>query len=362
MSRKYFSWLLLATAVVAVLVLVFPGRTGKESSIDEVVLIPGLADQVNDIGWLRLTGAGGAVIATLNRENDVWVVEEESGYRADWSTVKTLLSSLSRAQIIEDKTSKPEYYDRLGGGDVSSPEASGVLLEFAADTGLPAVIIGHGAQGREGQYARLKDSPKSVLIGTRIDVPADPVAWLDKSIVDIPDAEVVEYEIIHPDTESVKAVKASADDENFELQNVPAGREVQSDWAVNAPASSLAALELQGVAPADQMDWAGATRFRVLTADGLSLDLALLTVPGADGDEASAAHWLRLEAGVYTTGVDSGVNDEAEDTATLERAEAINKRVAGWAYQVPDYRFESMTRNMEDLLKPPGGDDEPPAL
>lgn len=362
MSRKHFSWLLLATIVVAVLVLVFPGKTGRESSIDQVELIPGLAGQVNDIRWIRLTGAGGQAIATLKRENDAWVVEEVSSYRADWSLVKTLLSSLSRAEIIEEKTSKPEYYPRLGVEDVSSPGATGVMVEFAADTGLPAVIIGNSAQGREGQYARLKDAAKSALIGTRIDVPGNQAAWLDKAIVDIAEAEVVEFEITHPDGQSVKAVKASADDENFQLQDLPADRGIKSDWAVNAPASSLAALELQGVAPAGQLDWENATRFRILTADGLLLDVELLTLPGADGEEAPSEHWLRLEAGVYNTAIETPVEDEADGSVTLARAEEINQRVGGWAYRIPDYRSESMTRRMEDLLKPEGGDDEPPAL
>jgi hypothetical protein len=362
MSRKHFSWLLLATIVVAVLVLVFPGRTGRESSIDQGVLIPGLAEQVNDIRWLRLTGAGDEVIATLMREDNAWVVEEVSAYRADWGAVKTLLSSLSRAEIIEEKTSKPGYYPRLGVEDVSAAEAAGVMVEFEAESGLPAVIIGNSAQGREGQYARLKDSAKSVLIGTRIDVPGDRIAWLDKAIVDIAEAEVVEYEIIHPGGESIKAVKASADDENFDLQALPEGREIKSDWAVNAPANSLAALELQAVVPASQMDWENASRFRILTADGLMLDLELLTVPGPGGEEASSGQWLRLEAGVYTTAVGSVADDETNESATLARAEEINRRAGGWAYRVPGYRVESMTRRMDDLLQPAGGDDEPSAL
>ncbi|MCJ7815873.1 MAG: DUF4340 domain-containing protein, partial [Xanthomonadales bacterium] len=300
MSRKQFSWLLLATVVLAVLVLIFPGRTGRESGIEQTVFIPGLAEQVNDIKWLRLTAAGGEVIATLQRENNAWVVEEESGYRADWGLVKTLLSSLSRAEVVEEKTSNPGYYARLGVEDVSAVDAAGVMVEFAGDSGLPAVIIGNSAQGRDGQYARLKSSAKSVLIDTRIDVPRDQIAWLDKTIVDIADAEVVEYEINHPDGESIKAARTSADDENFDLQNIPAGREIKSEWSVDAPANSLAALNFQAVVPAAQLAWESATRFRILTADGLMVESELLTVPGIDGDGAQSEYWLRLSAGVYT--------------------------------------------------------------
>jgi hypothetical protein len=356
MSRKHFSWLLMATIVVAALVLLIPGKTGRESAIDRTILVPGLAEQVNDINWLRLTAAGGEVIVTLRRENIAWVVGEASGYRADWGRVKTLLSSLSRAEAIEEKTSKLEYYARLGVEEVSSVDAAGVMVEFAGDTGLPAVIIGNDADGRNGQYARLKESAKSVLIDTRIDVPRDQLDWLDSNIVDLADAEVVEYEIIHPDGESIKAMKASADDENFELQNVPQDREIQSAWSVDAPANSLAQLDFQAVVPATQLDWQGATRFRIVTADGLMLEAELLAVQNGDGDEAPEEHWLRLNAGVYSTAI-GGVDDEAaENSGALARAQELNGRVGGWAYRIPEYRYDSMARRMDDLLQQAGDD------
>ena len=37
MSRKHFSWLLFVTFVVAGLVLMMPGKTSKESSIEQSV-------------------------------------------------------------------------------------------------------------------------------------------------------------------------------------------------------------------------------------------------------------------------------------------------------------------------------------
>jgi hypothetical protein len=348
--------------MLAVLVLVFPGKTGRESSIEQTVLVPGLAEQVNDINWLRLIAAGGEVIATLRRENIAWVVVESSGYRADWNRVKTLLSSLSRAEVVEEKTSKPEYYARLGVEDVSSVDAAGVMVEFAVDSGLPAVIIGNSAQGRDGHYARLRDSAKSVLINTRIDVPGEAIEWLDRAIVDVADAEVVEYEIIHPDGESVKAKKASADDENFELQNVPEGREIKSEWSVNAPANALAALEFEAVAPATQLDWEDAARFRVLTADGLQLEVKMLALQPGEEEEGLTEHWLRLDAGDYGAAAGTVGDGAGESSAALARAQEVNGRVAGWAYRIPAYRYDSMARRMEDLLQQAEGDGEPPSL
>jgi hypothetical protein len=357
MSKKHFSWLLLLTIAVAALVLVMPSKTGNESSIEQVVFLPGAAAKINDIDWLRLTSAGGVTTATLRREGAAWVVEEASGYRADWERLKTLLSGLVQAQVIETKTARPEYYPRLGVEDVSSSEASGVMVEFSADSGLPALIIGKGASGRNGQYARLQDSAESALIDRRLDVSSKRSDWLDKDVVDISDAEVVEVVINHPDGESIKALKASADDENFQLQEIPEGKEIKSDWNVNSLAGALAALSLESVAPDSGFDWNDVTRFRLLTADGLLLELELLVIE--DGAEAEVTeesgegeYWLRLSAGLHVTAIESGVEASGDSAETRDRAEAINSRVSGWAYRIPKHKFELMTKRKGDLLKP----------
>ena len=355
MSRKHFSWLLFLTFAVAGLVLLIPGKTGRESGLEQSVFLPGAAARINDVEWLRLTSAGGVTVATLKRGETSWVVEEASGYRADWERLKTLLSGLSRAEVIEVKTARPEYYERLGVEDVNSAEASGVMVEFSEDSGIPALIIGKSAQGRDGQYARLRDSSQSALINQRFDLPTERSDWLDKNVIDISDAEVVEVEVSHPDGESVKAVKTSANNENFVLQEIPDGKEIKSDWSVNALAGVLSALNLESVAPEDEFNWNDTIGLRLLTADGLLLDLDLLAVnTGTEfeiADETSEAeYWIRLRAGLYTTAVGTAV-EKAEDTATNSRAEAINDRVDGWAYRIPGYKFESMSKRKADLLQ-----------
>jgi len=366
MSRKHFTWLLAITAVVAALVLMVPVKTGKESGLVRTRLLPGLEQKVNDLDWLRFTGVGNATLATLQRAEGQWQVVESGGYRADWNRLRTLLKDLSQAEIVETKTANPEYYNRLGVADVSLPDASGVRIDFGEDSGLPAVIIGQRAQGREGQYARVEGTAESALIDRQLDLPTDATSWLDRSIVDISDAEVVGLDIQHADGERIVASKKSADDENFELQGIPEGREIRSAWTVNSLADGLTALTLEGVAPDSAIDWAGAVHYGLVTADGLRIDAELVAVPAAGGaaddsageagkDETEPAsdYWIRLQAGLYQTAVESGVTAPEEDAAaeTGKRAEGINQRVSGWAYRIPKYKFDGMTRRMEDLLK-----------
>jgi hypothetical protein len=373
MSRKHFSWLLATTLVVALAVLLMPARTGKDTGFERTPLLPELQQQVNELDWLRFVGAGDAVIATLQRADDHWRVEEAHGYRADWGRLRALLADLAQAQVIEAKTSNPEFYARLGVEEVAAPEASGVRVEFGESSGLPALIVGKAAEGRDGRYARLQDEAQSVLIDRGLDLPAAREDWLDKTIVDIADTEVVEFEIRHADGERVLARKLSADDENFQLQDVPEGRQIQSVWTVDSLANSLSSLNLEAVSPEGEIDWSGAARFGLVTADGLRLDVDLATHAAPEGgDEGGAEHWIRVQAGVYKTAVESAVESappadgESAEEGNVEggnvegmdgaagRAAEINTRVSGWAYRIPKYKFDSMSKRMGDLLQEEG--------
>lgn len=348
MSRKRFSLLLVVTVVAAALILFLPERADTPERAEDRLLLPDLAGQVNDVSFLRLRGAGGEVLATFRREQDQWRLEEMQSYPADWERLRTLLADLSQSTIAEVKTSNPELYPRLGVEDVSGEDAAGVLVEFDKATGLDSVIVGNAPTGRDGQYVRLAGSDTSLLIDRGLDVPEDPVQWLNRSIIDISRDEVVEVTISHPDGDQVSARRASADDENFDLQGVPDGREISSNWSVNALAGGLASLRLEQVAEDSDMDWSEATVFALLTADGMRVNGWLI--------EREGEFWIRLGASAYQA-MDQKVESEDGEArkfaeALSERVIGINERVSGWAYRIQQYQFDTLTKRMEDLLKP----------
>ena len=59
----------------------------------------------------------------------------------------------------------------------------------------------------------------------------------------------------------------------------------------------------------------------------------------------------RLQAGLYTTAIDTVVEETDDTSATITRAEVINNRVGGWAYRIPKYKFDTMSRRKDDLLQ-----------
>jgi hypothetical protein len=354
MSKKHFSWLLVLTLVVAGVILLTPTKTGKESAFEVRPLIPGLESQVNEVSRVRIVKAGNVPVATLVRQEQGWTVEEAQFYPADWVKLKALLAALAQAEIIEPKTSNPKYFDRLALRDVANGSSGAILVELTYGDESIAVLVGSAAQGRKGHYVRMENEEQALLVDQALDVPGESSAWLETEIVDLAATEVVEVVVTHPDGETVSAVKISADDQDFILQEIPDDREIQSSWAVNSLGGVLAGLTLEEARQDSEIEWSGAIRLRLLTADGLEVQAEL--------NKFEEKNWIRLMASTYPVGSkDSDPAETGQEQDSIEvsagrdrlaRAGEINKRTGGWAYAISEINSEAMSKRMEDLLKP----------
>ena len=349
MSKTQISWLFALTIVAAVVLMLLPGKTGIESTFEVKPLVPGLDARVNDITRVRISRGGNIPVATLVRGEKGWQIEEAELYPADWPRLKSLLAALAQANVIELKTSNPEYMDRLGLVDIEREDSSALQLELGEGEGLIVLLVGNAAREREGQFVRFADTSQALLIDRPLDVGRETADWLERGIVDLAEAEVVEVDISHPDGEQIRIRKISADDTDFSLLDIPDGREIQSKWSVNALGGSLADLQLDEVKADTAIDWSQAVKLRALTADGVEVNAEL-----ASGD---GVNWLRLSAAVYPAAGDEEAvtaprNDESEPQApaSRKRVEEINHRTGGWAYSIPAYKAQLMNKRLEDLL------------
>lgn len=324
MSKRHFSYLLLVAVVVGIAVFLVPSKTGRQAEQEMGSFLPELAARVNDISLVRLSNNGGEEVVTLERKNSVWVVQESAGYPADWSLLRPLLADLSQAEVVEGKTSNPEYYHRLGVEDPYSADSTSKLIEFPGDESLPGVIVGNSAKDRDGQYLRIQGEARSVLVDRDITLPLNPVGWLAREIVDVADSDVISVRISHADGELLEIERESVDVTDFTLLNIPEGREAASSWSVNQLASALSGLELEGVASVDEVNWEDAGEFQLLTSEGLQLNVRMM--------EEEENRWIRVEA----------IGSDAADS--------INERVNGWAYRIPLYKYDAMNKRMDDVL------------
>lgn len=324
-------------AVVAAIVL----RGAQTGNRDQGLLVPGLKEQLNGIQRIVVLGPGNAPIATLERGAKNWTVVERSNYAADVGRIRRNLLALAEARIVEEKTSNPEFYDRLGVQDVSAATAKGMLLTLTSGEKPVSVIIGLAPSGSTTQtYARRAGEPMSWLVTGQFDLGKTGGEWLDRSITDIPAGRIQSVTITHPGLTPLRILRKPQAEKSaaiegmveFDVADVPTARELSYPGIANGVAGVLAELQLDDAQTREVLgtDPGKPVVARFVTTDGLVV-------------ETSA--W-RLPDGTRFTFIASGDGDAAKEAA------AINARLGGWVYTLPSYKAEQLTRRLQELLAP----------
>ena len=327
-------------ALMMLTVALMLGRNLAGPSVpDADPLISGLREKVNDIGAIDVVGSDGELIVSLWRDRERWRVREKSDFEADFRQVHDLLRALAEARRVDERTSNPEWYARLGVADPGVDGSKGMLIRFP-DTDFPEVIIGVPDSAGIGRFARVRDEQTTWLIDRSPDVSASAIDWLERSVMDIPASELEEIMIRHPDDDTVRLRPTGDENGQWVLLDVPAGREAVPAWRIQPVAGALSGLRLSDVRPHLEMpDDAVRSLFR--TVDGLNF-LASLS-------EDEKGYWVHFNVSAETSAV---AEDEVdEDSAELAiDAVAVDGRLSPWQFRISESRFNDMTRRQEDLL------------
>jgi hypothetical protein len=374
MNRSRFLLLVAVTLAAVVLVALLNRPDGGETGA-QGLLLPTLSDNVNRIDALDIVAPGGAVAVTLRRDEERWRVREKDGYEADFGQVVDLLSTLAEAELEEPRTDSPEWYARLGVRDVDAPDATGRRIDFPGRD-LSSVIVGQTDPSGEGSYARRVGEARSWLLDAIVEVPVDPIAWLEPGIMDIPASDIAEVIVRHPDGETVQIKGAGDDDRRFVLMGVPEGREAGEPFRRTALANGLRALNLEDVRRFEPPTPDDAVRVLFTTTDGLNFiaeaferDEAYWVHFTVSADDAPASAELAGEAAPAPAATAAaGSADAAGEAGAEERladAVAVDARLSPWLFGITKRRYDDITPRLEDLLAPPeeapeeGGDDRP---
>ncbi|MBL38109.1 MAG: hypothetical protein CMP07_06840 [Xanthomonadales bacterium] len=366
MNRNRFLMLVAVTLAAAVLVFVLDRSGDSGTGEMPATLLPGLQGTVNELAAIDIVAPGGRIAVSLRRDEERWRVSERDGYEADFAQVLDLLRTLADLGVEEPRTDNPDWYAHLGVQDVSRPDATGRRIDFPGRE-ISSVIIGQVDPSGEGSYARVAEEAQSWLLDAVVEVPVDPVAWLESGIMDIPSADIAQVVIRHADGEVVRIDRAGEEEPSFVLRDVPQGREAGGEWKRNAIANGLRALNLEDVRRFQPPAPEDATRVLFTTVDGLNFV--------ADLFEADDAHWVHFtvsaensvsgeasadgdEAGSdEPAGADDAenVDEKGEEDAENQRlvnAVAVDARLSPWMFAIPERRYDDLTQRMEDLLEP----------
>lgn len=386
--------ILAGITIVGIVVAVFVNQeTASQLPNSGELLFPSLLLGVNDVSEVVVETKDQTV--TLVREENIWRLKEKAGYRADVEKVKQTLIGLAELRILEPKTKNPELYDRLGLQDKEQEGSLSTIMKVKTPNNPEAAVVILGnqrpAKGNPRMseiYARKPGDPQTWL--TIGNLPLEKVAgeWLDKEITALTTKRVHRVTVTHPDGETLLVSKDKSEDLDFQLDSIPAGSKVASQFNVNNVVGTLVQLSLEDVKEAQEVnfqDRSGVTAV-LETFDGLRLHVQTAKQEDKIFGKFSAEFDQKLVQPVEAT-PSSEIEEtfQTQDSAQDEKAmgspegeqpdeeqgkfsskedsilkkpeevqkeiEALNQRVKGWAYELPTFRVENFSKAKKDFLE-----------
>jgi hypothetical protein len=330
------------TLVALTLALFIARPSGSPEAPVSEPLVPGLYEIVNEVSAIDVIGPDGETVVSLRRERERWRVSERDGFEANFERVHDLLRDLASGRRASPRTENPDWYGRLGVIEPGQPDASGMLVRFP-DSGLPSLIVGRPDSAGQGHFVRLENERQSWISDRTLDVPARLTAWLERSVMDIPARELSEVTIRHPDGDTVNLRAADEDGELWVLMNVPDERDAVEGWRLRPVAGGLSSVSLEDVRPAGSIP-DEAVRALYRTRDGLNFLASLF--------EDEGGHWVHFRVSAELAAVSEDEQLERSEEDLLIDAAAVDDRLSAWHYRISSRKFETMTRRLDDLLRP----------
>lgn len=398
---------LAAAAILAIALISQQRAPATRMGMDEQ-LFPTLAKADATVDRITVR-RGSEVFADFVRDGEQYKVENRGGYAANLEKLRELMLKLASARLLEAKTANPERHAQVGLGDPAAEGATTTAVEFKLGDKTESLLIGNLAPGSTSStFVRRPDNPQTYLASGNLQISTTLADWLAKQIVNIGTNEVQSVTLRHADGDAIEVAKDERSDTRFALQNIPEGREAQSEWVGDALGGFLTNLELEDVNPraAELPAEVGTAEFRGF--DGVLVELKFWTVDGATNarlearvdEEQLARHLVVPEPTPPTTADPVAANapvtpsDPATATAaepsangttpastpvpevteeqraaareqalatareaSSKRVAEINAVVAAWDYKLPSWKAGNLTKRSVEYLKPV----EPPA-
>ncbi len=307
MNRRV-TFALVALLLIMLAVLGLMNDNNEQQSND--LFLPALKSNLNQLDTISIGQGSEAVL--LQRSGGVWQVSSRDNYPADLNKLQDVMAALADAVVLERKTAREENHAQL-----ELDLQQGKIIEFSGPDYSGALVAGIEAAMEQGMFVRHKDDNQTWLIDKPINVSADVTAWLDPIILDVDVDQIQRVVLYDKSANLVVEVKQEDGQDNLVLTNLPEGRTLRYDSITNTFQRALVNLRLEDVALHDTAVWANAHRAEFTREAGV------ITVMARQEGET---FWIHVE------GASPGVN--------------------GWDFQVASHHYDTLTKDLEDLLAP----------
>jgi hypothetical protein len=377
MNAKTLGVVALGAVVLAGAAAVVVTRSQQSMQSQEFggLLFPQLGSKANDAATIAINAGG--TVTTLEKKSGTWHYAEKNGYPVNIEKIKEVVVGLSQLKELEPKTSKPDRYAEIGveeppttappmgldGHPQTASQATRITIKDASGTTLASALIGKQRYGTPPSvFVRKDGEAQSWLAQGSIDIPRTPIAWFDPQISAVEHARLKQVTVTQPGESTAPLVinRPTGEDAPFHVASLPEGRELKTPTAADPTATALTFMSFDDLRPAGEIipaDGAGLTTYRAETFDGLVITAKVI--------EKDGKTWAAFEAAVDEASLPpatppapaEGAVQPAVPTKTAQEVRdevaGFNKRHAGWAYAIVEYKARSLRTTMAELLADP---------
>ena len=120
---------ILGLAVAAMLIVALLSQTIQmDEDAPHARVLSGLQASLDEVERVEIYSLGDeAGTLAISRNDQVWVLENRSGYPIDFEELLEVLDKLASAELIEEKTAKAELLGHLGLAASGEDDAVGVM-------------------------------------------------------------------------------------------------------------------------------------------------------------------------------------------------------------------------------------------
>jgi hypothetical protein len=313
--------------------------TGQQAFNAGKLMFPDLAPQLQNAARVEIVHQGKTT--AIVKHGDTWGLEDRGGYVVQPGKLRGLLTALTELRLVEPRTTDPAEFGRLGLEDPNGKTAESNLLRVLDPSGktIAVLIVGHRRVRTQGNvpeqvFVRRPDDNQTWLAEGSLQVDADPQLWLDRDIMNIDHARIATIAVTDGDTK----LELARDGQKLVMKQ-PADHPPLDDYKLDDANRALELLTFQDVQTDKQPVGDKIGQSVYTTNDGVAVTA---TVFKGDKDI-----WARFAA-APATGLDPAASDKAKT-----EADKLNARLAGWTYQLGDWKRKALVPTLDDLKAPP---------
>ena len=334
--------ILVVLVVVGVAAYLFSQGDSRINSAEKVgsPILPGLYVALNDVDTLQFTTASDEAVTTLQRQDDKWVVAERNNYSADIAKIRSIVLSLAEAKILEQKTSNPELYSKLGVESIEQNSAQGTQVSIRYGNQNSALIVGKpGPQINKSRYVRRADETTSWLVDRKLDVQYEIAHWLRKDLLSVEPADVAAVSIVLADNSRLEIENDNSEENKFFVTNLSDPDSQVIDAELHQVTNALSSFQLLDVkTQAEFGSFEPTMMIEYQLKSGANINMVAY--------EVSGEHFVSIDASVRESS-----NDEVSSSKDMQTfVQEIQNKTKNWIFKIPNVSYDSMYKSEQDVL------------